>query len=129
MTVDLPAPVSPTSAKVSPARISRSTPFSAWWRSDGGRPRSRAAWGRRDRARAGTPRRPGSLESGGVAKAHVLETQGALQAPGAEGVWTMSGVRVSSDMSSAIRPTETRVCCQESKTWDSCWIGEKNRSM
>ncbi len=40
-----------------------------------------------------------------------------------------SGVRVSKAIRSAIRRTETRVCCQESKTWDSCWIGEKNMSM
>ena len=37
-----------------------------------------------------------------------------------------SGVIVCSRISSAIRPTETRVCCHESKTCDSCWIGEKN---
>ena len=40
-----------------------------------------------------------------------------------------SGVSVSSCISSAMRPTETRVCCHASKTCDSCWIGEKNRSM
>ena len=37
--------------------------------------------------------------------------------------------RVSSLISSAMLRTETRVCCQASKTCDSCWIGEKKRSM
>ena len=37
-----------------------------------------------------------------------------------------SGVIVVSRISSEIRPIDTRVCCQESKTCDSCWMGEKN---
>ena len=41
----------------------------------------------------------------------------------------MDGVAVVRAISSAIRFTETRVCCQASKTWDNCWIGAKNRSM
>ena len=39
-----------------------------------------------------------------------------------------AGVRVSSCITSSIRATEIRVCCQASNTWESCWIGLKNMS-
>ncbi len=131
--VDLPAPVSPTRATVSPGRTSRSTPR----RASGGR-RTEASGDSSDGASLG-PRRGGAgrpsrhrpnghrrwdrqnrTDSNSISPLQAARLDRLRRPPGS---WSRATIR------SAMRPTDTLVCCQESNTCESCWIGEKNMSM
>ena len=66
---------------------------------------------------------------GRIAEPHAAQRDDAADVGQLPPATSGSGVSVSRAISSAMRCTDTRVCCHESNTCDSCWIGAKNRSM